>query len=77
MPFISSSVTTLSDNVFERKFMFAIYNICLLFQKSPGKGGRKKGPQKSNLRQAPYHIQDGDVIGIKVGLEVQYVLVNT
>ncbi|XP_056008037.1 ubiquitin carboxyl-terminal hydrolase 40-like [Ostrea edulis] len=34
-------------------------------KKSPGKGGRKKGPQKSNLRQAPYHIQDGDVIGIK------------
>ncbi|XP_061179949.1 ubiquitin carboxyl-terminal hydrolase 40-like isoform X2 [Saccostrea echinata] len=34
-------------------------------KKSPGKGGRKKTPQKSNLRQPPYHIQDGDVIGAK------------
>lgn len=34
-------------------------------RKSSGKGGKKKTPQKSNLRQSPYHIQDGDVLGVK------------
>ncbi|XP_022306322.2 ubiquitin carboxyl-terminal hydrolase 40-like [Crassostrea virginica] len=34
-------------------------------KKSQGKGGKKKTPQKSNLRQAPFNIQDGDVLGVK------------
>ncbi|KAK7478950.1 hypothetical protein BaRGS_00029817 [Batillaria attramentaria] len=32
----------------------------------PKKGKKKGNAPKSNIRQAPYHIQDGDVIGVKI-----------
>ncbi|XP_046546355.1 ubiquitin carboxyl-terminal hydrolase 40-like [Haliotis rubra] len=36
-------------------------------QKSPNQKGKKKkgGANKNSMRQAPYHVQDGDVFGVK------------
>lgn len=29
-------------------------------------GKRKGGKKKINLRQSPFHLQDGDILGVKV-----------
>ena len=31
---------------------------------------KKKGAQKTNIRQSPYYVQDGDLIGVKVNFEI-------
>ncbi len=38
----------------------------LLQKAGKGQKGRRKGQAKSSLKQPPYSLKDGDVIGIKV-----------
>ena len=35
-------------------------------QKGAKNKGKKKNNHKTNIRQAPFYVQDGDLIGIKV-----------
>lgn len=52
--------TRLENNCIESVIFFIFY------KKKPTRKKRWGGNNKSNLRNAPYYLKDGDTIGVKV-----------
>ena len=51
------------------------YNNCVLILQQGNHKGKKKGQAKNNIKQAPFHIHDGDTVGVKVKqLHNKYIL---
>ncbi len=53
----------------ERPMVCDLTNLPISFQKNKNKSN-KKSHKKVNVKHAPYHLKDGDVIGIKVSISL-------